>query len=39
MSNIYIYVIIEKNWRSQTSIFRLLVSFWGASTHADTTEF
>ena len=22
MSNIYIYVIIEKNWRSQTSIFQ-----------------
>ena len=44
MSNIYLKVTIEKNWRSQN--FDILglnishqVSFWGAPTHADITEF
>ena len=44
MSNIYLKVTIEKNWRSQTSNFEVSktyhqVSFWGAPTHADIIEF
>ena len=44
MSNIYLKVTIEKNWRSQNfgflSLKKLLpVSFWEAPTHADITEF
>ena len=44
MSNIYLKVTIEKNWRSQTFDFLSLknshqVSFWGAPTHADIIEF
>ena len=43
MSNIYLKVTIEKNSRSQTSIFKvqkicLQVSFWGAPTYADIIE-
>ena len=44
MSNIYLKVTIEKNKRSQNidslslKIY-LQVSFWGAATHADITEF
>ena len=44
MSDIYLKVTIEKNWRSQN--FDILglnishqVSFWGAPTHADIIEF
>ena len=44
MSNIYLKITIEKNWRSQNFDFLSLKnlapsSFWGAPTHADTIEF
>ena len=44
MSNIYLKVTIEKNWRSQNFDFLSLenlsqVSFLGAPTHADIIEF
>ena len=44
MSNIYLKVTVEKNWRSQNFDFLSLktchhVSFWGAPTHADIDEF
>ena len=44
MSNIYLKVTIDKNWRSQNFDFLRLkichqVSFWGAPTHADIIEF
>ena len=41
MSNVYLKVTIEKNWRSQNfDSFKFKknchkVSFWGAPTHAD----
>ena len=43
MSNIYLKVTIEKNWRSQNfDILGLNIShhfsFWGAPTHADIIE-
>ena len=44
MSNIYLKVTIEKNWRSQNFDFLSLkifhqFSFWRAPTHADIIEF
>ena len=36
MSNVYLKVTIEKNWRSQNFDFP---SFWAASTHADINKF
>ena len=44
MSNIYLKVTIEKNWRSQNFDFLGLKSlspgqFWGAATHEDIIEF
>ena len=44
MSNIYLKVTIEKNWRSQKFDFLSLkfceqVNFWGAPPHADIIEF
>ena len=44
MSNIYLKVTIEKNWRSQNFDFLSLknlssVQFWEALTHADIIEF
>ena len=44
MSNIYLKITIEKNWRSQNFDFLGLKnlapsSFWGAPTHAQTIEF
>ena len=44
MSNIYLYMTIERNWRYQSFDFvclknRLKGSFWGDPTHADITEF
>ena len=43
MSNVYLKVIIEKNWRSQNFDFLSLkichqVRFLGAPTHADIIE-
>ena len=43
MSNIYVKVTIEKNWRSQNFGFLSLkiflqASFWGAATHPDIIE-
>ena len=44
MSNIYLKVTIEKNWRSQNFDFLGLKNlspgqFWGAPTHEDIIEF
>ena len=44
MSNIYLQVTIEKNWRSQDFDFLSFQNlspdqFWGAPTHADIIEF
>ena len=44
ITNIYLKITIEKNWRTQNFDFRSLssclkVSFWGAPTHADIINF
>ena len=44
MSNVYLNVIIEKNWHSQNSDFLSLNNlspgqFWGAPTHVDVIQF
>ena len=39
MSNIYLKVIIKKNWRFEVQKIYVKVSFWGTSTRADIFEF
>ena len=39
MSNIYLKITIEKNWRSQNSENFSQGQFWEATTHEDITQF